>query len=77
MGWSVPLGVLVQDSDFNYDFDVSLTEEQQREGAVEYNFARRGRRGRPLERPQRRRPRSRRGDAGPTRATYLARGARA
>jgi predicted dithiol-disulfide oxidoreductase (DUF899 family) len=39
MGWSFPwassLGV-----DFNFDFNVSLTEEQQREGAVEYNYER-------------------------------------
>src|SRR5476651_1957576 len=39
MGWSFPwassLGV-----DFNYDFNVSLTEEQQREGTVEYNYRR-------------------------------------
>ena len=27
-------------SDFNFDFNVSLTEEQQREGAVEYNYRR-------------------------------------
>ena len=39
MGWSFPwassLGV-----DFNFDFNVSLTEEQQREGTVEYNYRR-------------------------------------
>ena len=39
MGWTFPwassLGV-----DFNFDFNVSLTEEQQREGAVEYNYRR-------------------------------------
>src|SRR5271156_3927302 len=39
MGWSFPwassLGV-----NFNFDFNVSLTEEQQREGAVEYNYRR-------------------------------------
>jgi predicted dithiol-disulfide oxidoreductase (DUF899 family) len=39
MGWSFPwassLGV-----DFNFDFNVSLTEKQQREGTVEYNYRR-------------------------------------
>jgi predicted dithiol-disulfide oxidoreductase (DUF899 family) len=39
MGWSFPwassLGV-----DFNFDFNVSLTEQQQREGTVEYNYRR-------------------------------------
>src|SRR5256885_14047843 len=29
-------------SDFNFDFNVSFTEEQQREGGVEYNYPRRG-----------------------------------
>jgi predicted dithiol-disulfide oxidoreductase (DUF899 family) len=39
MGWSFPWAS-AHDSDFNYDFGVSYTEEQQREGAVvEYNFA--------------------------------------
>jgi predicted dithiol-disulfide oxidoreductase (DUF899 family) len=28
------------DSDFNFDFNVSVTEEQQREGNVEYNYRR-------------------------------------
>jgi len=37
MGWSFPWAS-AYDSDFNYDFDVSITEEQQREGIVEYNF---------------------------------------
>src|SRR5205823_9217095 len=37
MGWSFPWASSL-DSDFNYDFDVSTTEEQQRSGAVEYNF---------------------------------------
>ena len=39
MGWNFPwassLGV-----NFNFDFNVSLTEEQQREGTVEYNYRR-------------------------------------
>jgi predicted dithiol-disulfide oxidoreductase (DUF899 family) len=39
MGWSFPWAS-AYDNDFNYDFAVSYTEEQQREGAVvEYNFA--------------------------------------
>jgi predicted dithiol-disulfide oxidoreductase (DUF899 family) len=39
MGWSFPW-VSSYGSDFNYDFAVSYTEEQQRQGAVvEYNFA--------------------------------------
>jgi predicted dithiol-disulfide oxidoreductase (DUF899 family) len=38
MGWSFPWAS-AYDRDFNYDFNVSVTEEQQREGAVvEYNF---------------------------------------
>ena len=36
MGWTFPWASS-QDSDFNFDFDVSLTEDQQRSGA-EYNF---------------------------------------
>ncbi len=39
MGWSFPWASS-HNTDFNYDFAVSYTEEQQREGAVvEYNFA--------------------------------------
>jgi predicted dithiol-disulfide oxidoreductase (DUF899 family) len=37
MGWSFPWASS-NGSDFNYDFDVSFTEEQQRSGAVEYNY---------------------------------------
>jgi len=37
MGWSFPWASSLS-SDFNYDFNVSTTEEQQREGVVEYNF---------------------------------------
>ncbi len=40
MGWSFPWASSY-DSDFNYDFGVSYTEEQQRQGVVEYNFAER------------------------------------
>lgn len=41
MGWSFPWASS-QGGDFNYDFNVSFTEEQQRQGTVEYNFKRGG-----------------------------------
>jgi predicted dithiol-disulfide oxidoreductase (DUF899 family) len=41
MGWTFPWASSVG-SDFNFDFNVSFTEEQQREGAVEYNYRRAG-----------------------------------
>jgi predicted dithiol-disulfide oxidoreductase (DUF899 family) len=37
MGWTFPWASSLG-SDFNFDFNVSLTEEQQREGAYEYNY---------------------------------------
>jgi predicted dithiol-disulfide oxidoreductase (DUF899 family) len=37
MGWSFPWASS-HGSDFNFDFNVSVTEEQQREGNVEYNY---------------------------------------
>jgi len=37
MGWSFPWASS-SGTDFNYDFNVSFTEGQQREGTVEYNF---------------------------------------
>ncbi|HEY7612139.1 MAG TPA: DUF899 domain-containing protein [Gemmatimonadales bacterium] len=37
MGWSFPWTSSFQ-TDFNYDFHTSVTEEQQRSGRVEYNF---------------------------------------
>ncbi len=37
MGWTFPWASSLG-SDFNFDFDVSVTKEQQREGAVEYNY---------------------------------------
>jgi predicted dithiol-disulfide oxidoreductase (DUF899 family) len=37
MGWSFPWASSFG-TDFNYDFDTSVTEEQQRSGLVEYNF---------------------------------------
>jgi len=41
MGWSFPWASSLG-GDFNFDFNVSVTEEQQREGAVEYNYRRSG-----------------------------------
>jgi predicted dithiol-disulfide oxidoreductase (DUF899 family) len=37
MGWNFPWASSFR-SDFNYDFNTSVTEEQQRSGMVEYNF---------------------------------------
>jgi predicted dithiol-disulfide oxidoreductase (DUF899 family) len=39
MGWTFPWASSVG-GDFNFDFNVSLTEEQQREGGFEYNYRR-------------------------------------
>src|ERR1700722_8672392 len=39
MGWSFPWASALG-GEFNYDFNVSLTEAQQREGTVEYNYRR-------------------------------------
>jgi predicted dithiol-disulfide oxidoreductase (DUF899 family) len=39
MGWSFPWASSV-DTDFNFDFNVSFTEEEQREGSIEYNYRR-------------------------------------
>jgi predicted dithiol-disulfide oxidoreductase (DUF899 family) len=39
MGWSFPWASSFA-GDFNFDFNVSLTEKQQREGTVEYNYRR-------------------------------------
>jgi predicted dithiol-disulfide oxidoreductase (DUF899 family) len=41
MGWSFPWASSFG-SDFNFDFSVSVTEAQQRDGAVEYNYERSG-----------------------------------
>jgi predicted dithiol-disulfide oxidoreductase (DUF899 family) len=39
MGWTFPwASSLGSDINFNFDFNVSFTEEQQREGAIEYNY---------------------------------------
>ncbi|MEA2779106.1 MAG: hypothetical protein QOK29_650 [Rhodospirillaceae bacterium] len=39
LGWNFPWASSL-DSDFNFDFNVSITEEQQRKGGVEYNYQR-------------------------------------
>ena len=41
MGWTFPWASS-QGNDFNVDFNVSFTEEQQRQGAIEYNYERGG-----------------------------------
>jgi predicted dithiol-disulfide oxidoreductase (DUF899 family) len=41
MGWTFPWASSFGD-DFNFDFNVSVTEEQQRDGTVEYNYERSG-----------------------------------
>jgi predicted dithiol-disulfide oxidoreductase (DUF899 family) len=41
MGWTFPWASS-HGSDFNYDFNVAFTEEQQRSGTIEYNFRRGG-----------------------------------
>src|SRR5499426_4693915 len=39
MGWTFPWASAVG-GDFNFDFNVSITEEQQREGDIDYNYRR-------------------------------------
>ena len=41
LGWTFPWASSLG-SDFNFDFNVSFTEEQQREGRIEYNYERGG-----------------------------------
>ena len=41
MGWRFPWASS-QSNDFNFDFNVSFTEEQQRKGGIEYNYQRGG-----------------------------------
>jgi len=41
MGWTFPWASS-QSGEFNYDFNVSITEEQQRTGSTEYNYSRGG-----------------------------------
>lgn len=41
MGWTFPWASS-RDGDFNFDFNVSFTEEQQREGHIDYNYRRGG-----------------------------------
>ncbi len=48
MGWTFPWASS-QNSDFNYDFNVSFTEDQQRSGDVEYNYEKSGVRSRDNE----------------------------
>jgi predicted dithiol-disulfide oxidoreductase (DUF899 family) len=47
MGWSFPWASSLG-SDFNLDFNVQITEKQQREGSVEYNYRRERAAGEPL-----------------------------
>jgi len=41
MGWTFPWASSIG-GDFNFDFNVSITERQQRDGGVEYNYERGG-----------------------------------
>jgi predicted dithiol-disulfide oxidoreductase (DUF899 family) len=41
MGWSFPWASSAS-GDFNFDFNVAFTEQQQRDGTIEYNYARGG-----------------------------------
>ena len=41
MGWTFPWAS-AQGTDFNFDFDVAFTIEQQREGGIDYNYRREG-----------------------------------
>ncbi|WP_020649184.1 DUF899 domain-containing protein [Solimonas variicoloris] len=41
MGWTFPWASS-RDSDFNFDFNVAFTEQQQRDGSIEYNYHRAG-----------------------------------
>jgi predicted dithiol-disulfide oxidoreductase (DUF899 family) len=43
MGWTFPWASSLA-SDFNFDFNVWFSEEQQREGNIEYNYRRGARR---------------------------------
>src|SRR5262249_47347513 len=45
LGWSFPWASSFG-NDFNYDFNVSVTEEQQRSGGIEYNYQKSGVRSR-------------------------------
>jgi predicted dithiol-disulfide oxidoreductase (DUF899 family) len=52
MGWTFPWASS-QGNDFNFDFNVCFTEEQQRQGGIEYNYRREGAaRQSPAEKPQ-------------------------
>src|SRR5436190_3811435 len=41
MGWTFPWASS-RSSDFNFDYNIAFTEEQQRDGQIEYNYARPG-----------------------------------
>ena len=58
MGWTFPWASSFG-SDFNFDFNVWFTEEQQREGGVEYNYQREAAAGDPLAGKKARKWRSR------------------
>jgi predicted dithiol-disulfide oxidoreductase (DUF899 family) len=47
MGWTFPWASS-HPGEFNYDFNVSITEKQQREGGIEYNYRRESAAGEPL-----------------------------
>ncbi len=49
MGWTFPWVSSVT-SDFNFDFNIAFTEEQQRAGGIEYNYRREEATGEPLAR---------------------------
>jgi predicted dithiol-disulfide oxidoreductase (DUF899 family) len=52
MGWTFPWASSFG-GDFNFDFNVHVTEEQQRQGGIEYNYRREGRFAEPLRTPVR------------------------
>ena len=60
LGWTFPWASSLG-SDFNFDFNVWFTEEQQREGGIEYNYRREPPARKPLARKTVRNRRSRRG----------------
>ena len=70
MGWTFPWASSLG-GDFNFDFNVSFTEEQQREGGIEYNYRRRRRSTRMDEAGSGRQVGRVRGDGGTDAATYM------
>ena len=69
MGWTFPWASSLG-GDFNFDFNVSFTEEQQREGGIEYNYRRGGHRAWTATTAPGARRRSSRPCAEPTRPRY-------